>query len=97
MTLPAALFPRLADKSNVPNQVGALAPWNGMALGKAQERVSLSVPPTEVRDILGVASDQPVMRLDCVLFLVGTRQPVAWRMGHVHLPGGYYLAELNSD
>jgi GntR family transcriptional regulator len=95
VTLPAALYPRLADRSNVPDGVGALAPWNGMLLGKAEERVSLCVPTADVSGPLAVAPGTPVLLLDCVLFLLGTRQPVAWRVGYVHLPGGHYLAELN--
>ena len=95
VTLPAALFPRLAGKGDIPSQVGALAPWNGMLLGGAEERVTISVPPEEVRDLLSVASGTPVLLLDCVLFLLGSHQPVAWRIGYVHLPDGYYIAELN--
>jgi GntR family transcriptional regulator len=95
VTLPAALYPRLADRSNVPDAIGALAPWNGMLLGKAQERVSICVPPEEACGLLAVAPGTPVLLLDCVLFLLGTQQPVAWRIGYVHLPGGHYLAELN--
>jgi GntR family transcriptional regulator len=93
ITLPVALFPRLAGKGEVPDRVGALAPWNGMLLGKAQERVSICASPADVGDLLGVKSGTPVMLLDCVLFLLGTDQPVAWRIGHVHLPDGHYLAE----
>jgi GntR family transcriptional regulator len=95
VTLPAALFPRLAGRGDIPSRVGALAPWNGMLLGGATERVTISVPPEEVRDLLGVATGTPVLRLDCVLGLLGSHRPVAWRIGHVHLPDGYYFAELN--
>src|SRR5262249_39924464 len=38
VTLPAVLYPRLAGKSDIPTRVGALAPWNGMLLGRAEER-----------------------------------------------------------
>jgi GntR family transcriptional regulator len=93
ITLPAALYPRLAHEGDVPDRIGALASWNGMLLGKAEEFVSVSVPPADVGDLLGVPSGTPVMLLDCVLLLLGTRQPAAWRIGHVHLPDGYYLAE----
>ncbi len=94
-TLPAALFPRLAGKRDVPNRIGALAPWNGMLLGSARERISICEPPADVRDLLDVASGTPVMLLDCVVFLLGTHRPVSWRIAHVHLPDGYYLSELN--
>jgi len=93
LTLPSALYPRLADKGDIPSRVGALAPWNGMLLGKAQERVSIREAPAGVTDLLGVAADTPVMLLDCVLFLLESQRPAAWRIGYVHLPDGYYLAE----
>jgi GntR family transcriptional regulator len=96
VTLPAVLFPRLAGRDDdIPSQVGALAPWNGMLLGRAEERVTISAPPKEVTDLLGVAPGTPMLRLDCVLCLLGSHRPVAWRIGHVHLPDGYYLAEFN--
>jgi DNA-binding GntR family transcriptional regulator len=77
----------------MPDRIGALAPWNGMLLGKAEERVSICSAPADVGDLLGVEAGTPVMLLDCTMFLLGTDQPVAWRIGHVHLPDGYYLAE----
>jgi GntR family transcriptional regulator len=93
ITLPAALYPRLAGEGDVPDRIGALAPWNGMLLGKAEERVSIRASSADVGGLLGVEAGTPVMLLDCVLFLLGTDQPVAWRIGHVHLPDGHYLAE----
>jgi GntR family transcriptional regulator len=93
IALPAALYPRLAGNGDIPRQIGALAPWNDMLLGGAEERVSICEPPADVRDLLGLAPGVSVLLLDCVLFLLGTHQPVAWRLGHVHLPDGYYLAE----
>jgi hypothetical protein len=66
-----------------------------MLLGGAEERVSIGVPPEEVVDLLGVATGTAVLRLDCVLSLLGSHRPVVWRIGHVYLPDGYYLAELN--
>ena len=95
VTLPAALFPRLAGTSDIPSRVGALAPWNGMLLGGAEERVSICAPPADIGDLLGIASGTPVMLLDCLVLLLDTDRPVAWRIAHVHLPDGYYLAELN--
>ena len=95
VTLPSALYPRLADKSAIPSRIGTLAPWNGMLLGTAQERVSICVPPADVSDLLGVAPGTPVMLLDCLLLLLDTQRPAAWRIGYVHLPDGYYLAECN--
>jgi GntR family transcriptional regulator len=95
VTLPAGLFPRLAGKGDIPTRVGALAPWNGMLLGRVEERVTVGVPPEEVADLLGIATGTPVLLLDCVLSLLGSHRRVAWRIGHVHLPDGYYLADLN--
>ena len=95
VVLPATLYPRLAGEANIPTQVGALAPWNGMLLGPAEERVAISVPSKEVTGLLGVASGTPVLLLDCVLTLLDSYRPAAWRIGYVHLPDGYYFAELN--
>jgi GntR family transcriptional regulator len=95
ITLPSALYPRLAGQSDIPHRVGALAPWNGMLLGKAQERVSIRESPADVSHLLGVAAGTPVMFLDCVLFLLETQLPAAWRVGHVHMPNAYYRAECN--
>jgi GntR family transcriptional regulator len=95
LTLPSVLYPRLAGQRDFPDQIGALAPWNGMLLGGAQERVSICEPPADISSLLGVASGVPIMLLDCVLFLLDTRRPVAWRIGYVHLSDGYYLADWN--
>jgi GntR family transcriptional regulator len=94
VTLPAALFPRLAGASDIPSRIGALAPWNGMLLGRAEERVSICAPPEDIGDLLGIASGTPVMLLDCVVLHLDTDRPVAWRIAHVHVPAGHYLAEL---
>jgi GntR family transcriptional regulator len=94
IALPSALYPRLAGKSDIPARVGTLAPWNGMLIGRLEERVSICVPPADVGDLLGVSSGTPVMFLDCVLFLLDTQRPAAWRIGYVHMPDGYYLAEF---
>jgi GntR family transcriptional regulator len=95
IALPSALYPRLAGQTDIPDRVGALAPWNGMLLGRAQERVSIRESPADVSDLLGVAAGTPVMFLDCVLFLLDTQRPAAWRVGYAHLPDAYYLAECN--
>jgi DNA-binding GntR family transcriptional regulator len=66
-----------------------------MLLGRAQERVSIGAPPADIADLLGIASGTPVLLLDCVVLQLDTDLPVAWRIAHVHLPDGHYLAELN--
>jgi DNA-binding GntR family transcriptional regulator len=66
-----------------------------MLLGRVEERVTVGMPPEEVADLLGIATGTPVLLLDCVLSLLGSHRRVAWRIGHVHLPDGYYLADLN--
>ena len=93
LTLPSALYPRLSGNANIPTHVGALAPLNGMLIGKAQERVSICEAPFDVSELLGVAPGTPVLLLDCVMFLPDTQRPAAWRIGYVYLPDGYYLSE----
>jgi GntR family transcriptional regulator len=93
ITLPAALFPGLAGRTDIPDRVGALAAGNGLLFGRGEERVSIRVPPADIAGLLGITPGTCVMLLDCIIFLLGTRRPVVWRVAHVHLPDGHYLSE----
>ena len=92
-TLPAALFPGLADRRGVADSIGALAQAYGIQLGKAEERVSLGVPPAAIAATLGVAPGAPILLLDRVVFMLDGRA-VEWCLTYCHLAGSYYLAEL---
>jgi GntR family transcriptional regulator len=93
VTLPAALFPGLADKSDLGGDISGLAHDYGILLGRAEERISLGVPPVAVVGTLGVALGVPLMRLDRVIYTFDGRA-VEWRVAYCHLPGSFYLAEI---
>ncbi len=92
--LPADLFPGLGDNGRISDQFTSLAQEFGILLGSAQERISLTMPPSPVAKALGAASDVPVVLLDRVVFTYDSRRPVEWRLAYCNLPGSYYLAEL---
>jgi len=93
-TLPAALFPGLADKKAIADHVGALAQEYGILLGKAEERISMGIPLPTVANTLAVASGTPVLMLDRVVFTLDGNRPVEWRLAHCRLANGYYFAEM---
>jgi GntR family transcriptional regulator len=92
--LPADLFPGLETRRETVDQIAGFAREHGVLLGNASERVYTAVPPPAVAGMLGTAPGTPVVVLDRVLLMMGGRRPVEWRLAHVHLPGGYYLAEI---
>lgn len=92
--VPATLFPGLPSRLELAGNVSTLAQDYGILLGKAQERISLGVPPANIAQTLGVTPGTPVMLRDrLVLMLDGP--PLEWGMTHWHLAGAYYLAEMN--
>ncbi|HEX5957964.1 MAG TPA: GntR family transcriptional regulator [Hyphomicrobiaceae bacterium] len=93
-SLPADLFPGLGDNGRIPDHLTSLAQQFGILLGSAQERISLTVPPTPVAKSLDAASNMPVVLLDRVVFTYDSRRPLEWRLAYCNLPGSYYLAEL---
>lgn len=92
--VPAALFPGLLGRREIAGNVSALAQDYGILLGKAQERISLGVPPANIAQTLGIAPGTPVMLRDRLMFMLDG-PPLEWGMTHWHLAGGYYLAEMN--
>jgi GntR family transcriptional regulator len=94
VTLPAALFPELAEKkASVTDRIIVLAQEYGILLGKAEERVSLSGASPAVAQKLGIAAGSPVMILDRVVLALDGR-PIEWRMGWCNLADRYYMAEM---
>jgi GntR family transcriptional regulator len=93
LSLPAALFPKLAaTERSVPN-LAVLAQTYGILLGKAEERVSVEAATASVAKALGIATGAPLIVLDRVVSALD-RRPIEWRMGRCHLAGGHYLAEM---
>jgi GntR family transcriptional regulator len=94
VTLPAALFSGLREKGTIADDISILAQEYGILLGKAEERVSVDVPPPTVAATLGVALGTRVMALDRVVCMLDG-PPVEWRVAHCQLAGSYYQAEMS--
>ena len=92
-SLPAALFPRLVEKTSVADRIIVLAQEYGLLLGKAAERVSLGQASPPVAQTLDISVDSPVMVLDRVVMALDGR-PIEWRLGHCNLVDKYYMAEM---
>ena len=92
-SLPAALFPSLAEKRSVADRIIVLAQEYGLLLGKAAERVSIGQASPTVAQTLGIASGSPVMVLDRVVLALDGR-PIEWRVAYCHLADKYYMAEM---
>ena len=92
-SLPAALFPALAEKGGIASRIIVLAQEYGLLLGKAVERVSIGRASPAVAQTLGVATASPIMVLDRVVMALDGR-PIEWRVGHCHLADKYYMAEM---
>jgi GntR family transcriptional regulator len=95
-TLPAALFPALADNGDAEfaGSISALARKYGILLGRAEERISFAAAEEDVADALGIVAGTPVIQLDRILLMLNRPQPVEWRIVHCHLAGAYYLASI---
>lgn len=92
-TVLAALFPRLPERGEIAGNITALARDYGVLLGMAHERVSLSVPPVDIAEKLGVAAGTPVLLRERLVFMLDG-PPLELGIAYFYLPGGYYLAEL---
>ena len=92
-SLPAELFPGLAQKRGVSDRIIVLAQEHGLLLGKAVERVSLGQASPSLAQALGIASGAPIMVLDRVVMALDGR-PIEWRVGYCHLVDKYYMAEM---
>ena len=91
VTLPAALFPALADKRTVADHIGTLAQEYGIPLGKVEERISMGAPPDAIANALGVAPGTSVMVLDRVVLMLDGFRPVEWRLAHCNPAGASHL------
>ena len=90
VTLPASLFPGLADKEAIPDHIGGLAQEYGILLGKVEERISMGAPPDTIANALRVAPGTSVMVLDRVVLMLDGFRPVEWRLAHCHPAGADY-------
>ena len=93
-TMPAALFPRLAESNGGSHHIVVLAQQHGMLLGKAEERISINAASPAVAEALQVSVDSPIMVLDRVVLTLDGR-PIEWRVGQCHFPAHHYLVEMS--
>ena len=80
-SLPADLFPNLLERQNAIEQVTLLAQRYGIALGKAEERLSVVKAETGLAETLDVAARSPVVVLDRVIFTLDGRA-AEWRVAY---------------
>jgi GntR family transcriptional regulator len=94
VVLPVELFPDLLDRPDAAHETGTLAQRYGLLLGKAEERITIGVPPPDVAEIFRGCPDKPIAQLDRIVMTLDGR-PVEWRIAYwQHMDGGYYFAEL---
>jgi GntR family transcriptional regulator len=90
-SLPAAMFPRLDQRSH--DRIVVLAQQFGVLLGPAEERISIGAASYAAAQALGIATNAPVFVLDRIVRDIDGR-PVEWRRGEC-LPGDLrYSARL---
>ncbi len=92
-SMPADLFPRLAQINGFPHPIVALAQRHGILVGKAEERISVNFASPAVAEALGIPPSSPILVLDRVLLTLDGR-PIEWRLGQCNLTAQHYLAEL---
>lgn len=94
IAMPAALFPELDERKELPRGIAVLAQHYGILLGKGEERISISSASAPVAEALNLRAGAPILILDRLLH---TRdgQVVEWRLGMGHFVDAYYLAEIH--
>ena len=92
IALPEALFPGLAEQSQMPNTLYDLfQKVYGVLVTRTDDRLSAVAAEEETAAVLGVAPGTPLLRIDRTAYgLDGT--PVEWRVSLCHLAGAPYLA-----
>lgn len=93
-SMPADLFPRLAQINGFPHPIVALAQKNGLLVRSAEERISVHGASPAVAQALGIPTSSPILVLDRVLLTL-EGLPIEWRLGHCNLTAQHYLAELS--
>lgn len=92
-SMPAGLFPGLAEANSVAHSIVVLAQRHGILLGKATERISIGEASSDIAEVLGIAPAAPIMVLDRL-----TRSldglPIEWRVGRCRLTAHHYLVEM---
>ena len=93
VVLPTELFSGRLDGSDAAQEIGILAQRHGILLGKAEERITVGLPPQDVAELLHHPRDKAVMRLDRVVMMLDGRS-VEWRIAYWHMASSHYVAEI---
>jgi GntR family transcriptional regulator len=93
VVLPVNLFPGPLDGAAMALEIGLLAHQNGIHLGKAEERITVGIPPRDVAEQLRIAPFKETMRLDRVVMTLNG-SPVEWRIAYWQTDRLCYLAEI---
>lgn len=94
VSMPAALFPGLAEQNDFSHRIVALSQQFGILLGKGEERITIGTASAEVAETLQLEPATPVLILDRLVHTLDGR-PVEWRLGQCHFVNKYYLVEFN--
>ena len=92
ITLPQALFPGLAEQTQVPNTLYDLFQKTyGVLVTRTDDRLSAVAADAQTADVLGLAPGAPLLRIDRIAYGLDDL-PVEWRVSLCHLAGAHYLA-----
>jgi GntR family transcriptional regulator len=80
VSLPAALFPGLAERNAASLAIPELAHAYGILLGRGEERISIGGASAFAAEVLMIPEASPVLQLDRVLMTRDGR-PAEWRRG----------------
>lgn len=94
VSMPAALFPDLAEQKDFPHRIVVLAQQYRILLGKGEERLSIGAASPAIAEALGLAHGAPILVLDRLVHTLEGR-PVEWRLGQGNFADKHYLAEIN--
>jgi GntR family transcriptional regulator len=92
IALPEALFPGLAEQSEITNTLYDLfQKVYGVLVTRTDDRLSAVAADAEAAAVLGVAPGTALLRIDRIAFGLDDR-PIEWRVSLCHLAGAHYLA-----
>ena len=92
IALPEALFPGLADRTEVANTLYDLFQKEyGVLVMRTDDRLSAAIADAETAAALAIAPGTPLLRIERIAFALDDT-PVEWRVSLCHLEGAHYLA-----
>ncbi len=92
IALPEALFPGLAEQTQMPNTLYDLfQKVYGVLVTRTDDRLSAVAADAETAAVLGIEAGTPLLRIARIAFGLDD-QPVEWRVSLCHLADAHYLA-----